>query len=127
MPAFYCEPLACWLSRVACAARFTFTERGEARYQGGPCGKRCNVGRAVKGKGPLPASFEVVKPEAVQPIASRDKAWGHATCLQCGTPFKKGSGNHLYFCRRRCAKRYYRPYNPPAPGLGALEAVLEGY
>lgn len=127
MRSFFCEPLACWLSKTACAARFTFTEKGVQRFVGGPCGKRCNVGRAVKAGDPLPETFEVVAPEAVETVASRDKAWGHAECQQCGKSFKKGSGNHLYFCKRRCAKRFYRPYHPPAPGLAALEAVLEGY
>lgn len=127
IPAFRCDPLSCWISHTACAARFTFTERGDQRYVGGPCGKRCNVGRAVKAGKPLPASFDVVKPKVVESIPSRDKAWGHANCLQCGTRFKKGSGNHLYFCKRKCAKRYYRPHNPLAPGLAELEAVLKGY
>lgn len=127
VPAFFCEPLSCWLSKTACAARFTFTERGDRRYEGGPCGKRCNVGRAVKAGDPMPGTFEVVTPEAVETIASRDKAWGTAECQQCGKSFKKGSGNHLYFCKRRCAKRFYRPHHPPAPDLGSLEAVLKGY
>lgn len=127
MPRFRCEPLSCWISRVACAARYTFTERGDQRFAGGPCGSRCNVGRAVKAGEPLPDVFEVGVPQAVETVASRDKAWGSAECLQCGTEFKKGSGNHLYFCKRRCAKRFYRPYHPPAPGREALEAILEGY
>ena len=127
-PSFFCEPMSCWLSRTACAARFTFSERGDRRYEGGPCGKLCNVGRAVKaGDLALPDGFEVEAPEAVQSVASRDKAWGHADCLRCGKRFKKSSGNHLYFCHRRCAKRYYRPDNPPTPGAQALKDVLEGY
>ncbi len=127
VPAFRCEPLACWISKTSCAARFAFTERGDKRYEGGPCGKRCNVGVAVKAGGELPDSFEVLVPEAVETVASRDKNWGHAECLQCGKPFKRNSGNHRNFCLRRCAKRYYRPYHPPSPGQEALDAVLEGY
>ncbi len=127
MPSFYCEPLSCWISKTACAARYTFTERGDQRFVGGPCGKRCNVGCAVKAGDPLPAGFQVVTQEAVEAIPSRDKAWGHAECPQCGTRFKKNSGNHLYFCNRRCAKRFYRPYHPPPPGQAALDAILEGY
>lgn len=124
---FYCEPLSCWISKTSCAARFTFAERGDKHHEGGPCGKRCNVGTAVHAGDPLPAGFQVVVQEAVETIPSRDKAWGHAECQQCGTRYKRNSGNHRNFCRRRCAKRFYRPYNPPAPGLEALEAVLEGY
>ena len=124
---FYCEPLSCWLSRGACAGRFTQAQLGDRRFVGGPCGARCNVGRAVDRGEPLPETFAVVAIEEVKTVASRDKNWGHAICQQCGERFKKGSGNHLYFCKRRCAKRFYRPYRPPAPGLGALEAIMEGY
>lgn len=123
---FYCEPLRCRLSKVSCKARFQLAMAGNKRHAEGPC-SRCNVGRSLNTRGRMPKKFKLKVLKAPEPVASRDKAWGFANCLQCGTRFKKGSGNHLYFCRRRCAKRYYRPFKPAQPGLKEIETVMEGY
>ncbi|NIR31714.1 MAG: hypothetical protein GWN84_20855 [Gammaproteobacteria bacterium] len=125
---FWCEPLRCWISQKACRARFELGKAGKSkRMRESPCGPRCNVGCAVAAGKRMPDSFELEKREAPKTVASRDKAWGHANCLECGERFKKHSGNHRNFCKRRCAKKFYRPYQPPVPGLGELQAVMEGY
>ena len=123
---FYCEPLACWISQVGCAARFRMAVDGNLRLRDSPCGQRCNVGRAVADGKPLPKRFELVQLKAPPTIASRDKAWGHATCLQCGKRFKRHSGNHRNFCVRRCAKRFARPWQPRPWSAADFEIVKEG-
>lgn len=126
---FYCEPLGCWLSMVACAARYRMGKRGDKQMRESPCGARCNVGRSVARHKKLPASgFRMTVLQAPNAIASRDKNWGWAKCLQCGKRFKKGSGNHLWFCHRRCAKRFYRPYKKlrPAEDGSLFDDILSG-
>jgi len=130
---FWCETLRCWIMPKGCVARYELGRSGKSkRMREGPCGPRCNVGTALAADQPLPDGFEVQQREAPPTVASRDKAWGHAVCQNpdCpreGKPYRKHSGNHLIFCTRRCAKRAYRPYRPPAPGLAELQAVMKGY
>lgn len=130
---FWCEWLRCWISPKGCVARFRLANTGKSkRLRESPCGRSCNVGCALDAGKPLPDGFAIEKREAPPTVASRDKAWGYAVCQydgcpRQGKPYKKHSGNHLNFCSRSCAKRAYRPYRPPTPGLAELHAVMEGY
>lgn len=125
---FRCEHLRCTLRVLACKARYNMALQGRKEVQGSPCGNRCNVGRSVGRHGRLPQYWEPLREQvAPKAVASRDKAWGYGTCWQCGDRYKKHSGNHRHFCKKRCAKKFYRPYRPRRLTAEDIETIEKGY